>query len=51
MFQGTMIDELINAVERAEQKTRQREKREAAEMNLQPFSMYRMNWRESTEVA
>ena len=51
MFQGTMIDELINTVERVEQKTRQRAEREAAEMNLQSFPMYRMNWRESTEVA
>jgi hypothetical protein len=51
MFQGTTIDELIRTVERAEQSARQREEKSAAEINLQSFPVYKMNWRAATEVA
>jgi hypothetical protein len=51
MFQGTTIDELIKTVERAEQSARQQEEKSAAEMNLQSFPIYKMNWRTATEVA
>jgi hypothetical protein len=50
MFQGTMIDELIQTVERAEQNARW-QKETAAEVNLQSFPIYKTNWREVIEVA
>jgi hypothetical protein len=51
MFQGTMIDELIKIVERAEQNARKGQEKTAAEMGLESFPVYKMNWREATEVA
>jgi hypothetical protein len=51
MFQGTMIDELIQAVERAEQKTREQQRRQAADMDFERFPLQMTNWRQVTEVA
>lgn len=51
MLQGTMIDELIQSVERAEQKSRERQQKEAAEMDMRNFPLHMMNWRQVTEVA
>jgi hypothetical protein len=51
MFQGTMIDELIQSVERAEQKARERQRQTTAEMDLQRFPLHMVNWRQVTEVA
>jgi len=51
MLQGTMIDELIQSVERAEQKARERQQKEAAEVDMRNFPLQMMNWRQVTEVA
>jgi len=51
MIQGTMIDELIKTVERAEQKAREQQQRQAAEMDFERFPLHIMNWRQVTEVA
>ena len=51
MFEGTMIDQLIQSVERAEQKARERQQKEAAEMKVQGFPLQTVNWRQVTEVA
>jgi hypothetical protein len=51
MFQGTMIDELIQTVERAEHKAREQQQRQAAEMDLERFPLHMTNWRRVTEVA
>ena len=51
MFQGTMIDELIQTVERAEQKAREQQHRQAAEMDFERFPLHMANWRQVTEVA
>ena len=49
MFQGTMIEELINSVERAEQNARERENAVARELRAYPLQ--RMQWHEVIEVA
>ncbi len=51
MFEGTVIDQLIKAVERAEQHAREQQQKRAAEMNLQRFSLPVVNWRQVNEVA
>jgi len=50
MFQGTMIDELIQSVERAEQRVREQQK-QAADMDMRRFPLHMVNWRQVTEVA
>ena len=50
MLQGTMIDELIQTVERAEQNAREQH-RQAAEMDFERFPLHMTNWRQVTEVA
>ncbi|HSM86716.1 MAG TPA: hypothetical protein VLT16_11215 [Candidatus Limnocylindrales bacterium] len=51
MFQGTMIDELISSVERVEQRARERQEKEAADLNFSQITFRKMQWRESSEVA
>jgi len=55
MFQGTTIDELINSVERAEQKAQKQNARpqqdEATLWNLRTFSQHRRDVQEFVEVA
>jgi hypothetical protein len=51
MFEGTVIDQLIRAVERAEQHAREKQQQEAAEMNMQRFPLHMVNWRQVNEVA
>jgi hypothetical protein len=51
MFQGTMIDELIQSVERAEQRAREQQQKQAAEMDMRRFPLHTVNWRQVTEVA
>ena len=51
MFPGTMIDELIQTVERAERQAREQQHRQAAEMDLERFPLHMTNWRQVTEVA
>jgi hypothetical protein len=51
MMQGTMIDELIKSVERAEQKAREQQQKQAAEIDMRNFPLHMMNWRQVTEVA
>jgi hypothetical protein len=49
MFQGLTIEELINSVERVEQKTRQQQT--SAETNFERYPLHQMQWREAIEVA
>jgi hypothetical protein len=49
MFQGLTIEELINSVERVEQKTRQQQN--SAETNFERYPLRQMQWREAIEVA
>lgn len=55
MFQGTTIDELINSVERAEQKARKQnahpQQDEATMWSLRTFSQRRQEVQEFVEVA
>jgi hypothetical protein len=51
MFQGTMIDELIQSVERAEQHAREQQQKQAAEMDMRRFPLHMANWRQVIEVA
>ena len=51
MFQGTMIDELIQCVERAEQNARQRRQQESLEMEVERLPLNVLNWRHVPEVA
>ena len=51
MFQGTMIDELIQSVERAEQRVRAQQQKQAADMDMRRFPLHMVNWRQVTEVA
>ena len=51
MFQGTMIDELIQSVERAEQRAREQQQKQAADMDMRRFPLHMVNWRQVTEVA
>lgn len=51
MLQGTMIDELIQSVQRAEQNARERQQKQAAEMDMRNFPLQMLNWRQVTEVA
>lgn len=50
MFQGTMIDELIQSVERAEQNARERQQKEA-EQNLRVIPFRSAELRQAIEVA
>ncbi|HEX2327927.1 MAG TPA: hypothetical protein VHN74_04345 [Candidatus Angelobacter sp.] len=50
MFQGTMIDELIQSVERAEEKARERRQKEA-ELSLRVIPFRSAELRQSIEVA
>jgi|SwirhisoilCB1_FD_contig_123_32678_length_928_multi_3_in_0_out_1_2 hypothetical protein len=49
MFQGLTIEELINSVERVEQKTRQQQT--SAETKFERYPLHQMQWREAIEVA
>jgi hypothetical protein len=49
MFQGMTIEELINSVERVEQKTREEQKATASDLHEYPLR--RMEWKEMVEVA
>jgi hypothetical protein len=51
MFQGTMIDELIQSVERAEQRVREQQQKQAADIDMRRFPLHMVNWRQVTEVA
>lgn len=52
MFQGTMIDELISTVERAEQNARQQQDQTASPASTAwTYPLGRMEWRGFTEVA
>ena len=51
MFQGRMIDELIQSVERAEQRVREQQQKQAADMDMRRFPLHMVNWRQVTEVA
>lgn len=52
MFQGTMIDQLIQSVERAEQKAHeQQQQKTTADMDMRRFPLHMVNWRQVTEVA
>jgi hypothetical protein len=51
MFQGTMIDELIQSVDRAEQRVREQQQKQAADMDMRRFPLHMVNWRQVTEVA
>ena len=51
MFQGTMIDQLIQSVERAEQKAREQQQKTTADMAMRRFPLHMVNWRQVTEVA
>jgi hypothetical protein len=51
MLQGTMIDELIQSVERAEQRVREQQQKEAAQMDMRRFPLHMANWRQVIEVA
>lgn len=55
MFQGTMIDELISTVERAEQNARQQQDQTASPASpastAWTYPLGRMEWRGFTEVA
>jgi hypothetical protein len=51
MFQGTMIDELIQSVERAELRVREQQQKQAADMDMRRFPLHMANWRQVTEVA
>jgi hypothetical protein len=47
MFQGTMIDELIQSVERAEQNARkQQEPVTTSAFNLNQYPVHRIEWRQ-----
>jgi hypothetical protein len=53
MFQGTMIEELINSVMRAEEHARQQDKQAAVPRFARPgteFQARRMEWREQELV-
>lgn len=49
MFQGMTIEELINSVERVEQKTREEQK--ATSFDFHEYPVRRMEWKELVEVA
>jgi hypothetical protein len=49
MFQGLTIEELINSVERVEQKARQQQT--SAETKFERYPLQQMQWREAIEVA
>jgi hypothetical protein len=49
MFQGLTIEELINSVERVEQKARQQQT--SAETKFERYPVQQMHWREAIEVA
>jgi hypothetical protein len=49
MFQGLTIEELINSVERVEQKTCQQQN--SAETKFERYPLRQMQWREVIEVA
>jgi hypothetical protein len=51
MLQGTMIDELIQSVERAEQRVREQQQKEAAQIVMLRFPLLMANWRQVIEVA
>jgi hypothetical protein len=51
MFQGLTIEELINSVERVEQKTRQQQTSTSAETKFERYPLQQMQWREAIEVA
>ena len=51
MFQGTMIDELIQSVELAEQRVREQQQKQAADMDMRRFPLHTVNWRQVIEVA
>jgi hypothetical protein len=52
MFQGMMIDELIQSVERAEQNARKQQEQTAPPaFNLNDYPVRRIEWRQITEVA
>ena len=49
MFQGMTIEELINSVERVEQKAREEQK--TAAFDFYEYPLRRMEWKEQVEVA
>jgi hypothetical protein len=49
MFQGMTIEQLINSVERVEQKARDEQKTTA--FDLHEYPLRRMEWKEMVEVA
>lgn len=52
MFQGTMIDQLIQSVERAEQNAHKQQEQTAPPVfNLNDYPVRRIEWRQTTEVA
>jgi hypothetical protein len=51
MFRGTMIDELISTVERAEQNARRQQEQNASGALNGDHPVRRMEWQEISEVA